>query len=884
MKISKYFNIDPNILIEYIYDDSNLIGEPYNILINSRSNIRSFISSDELKPAPRGYKQTNNDGYNQLYRIDNVSNRFGKLPITSQPNKIDSDNYSFLQLRNFATSIPIRYDIIKIHIPIDWTFGDYKGFYLRVFTYNYTNDRIVELSNFFFNITDVVQNYKLEYSSPIQIINEKQWGKYVKLQIPALTKISDQRVSSATQSITTVRENSINFNLTNGEGMSKTAPIFMDFQYIQSVDTVGGNKFFNLTPKKTISVPQTPEFEKIGVKIEESIQGDFFLIYGTYNGNIAEFEQYIDDSYYNGNRYYAEFTVETFEKNVKTKTNTFIITEDFGDEIEFRPILKFTTTTAVIDVTLRLIDSVDGSFIERKSSYGMLQGGGARMGAEPNTRLGTGNGSGGAGDISKYAKSSTKINLKYAKKRDVINIKSTILPNSKSNPLSVKSILTLKKKAFSLYSSNFYFVNDNSDTIIGKIPYLGINSSLLYIYPFDNFIEIKINEIIFSDSDVEQPLNLEDYENLKMVIKTDKKDIEMNIYRDSAKNDFENGNLVFRIEEGKYLDIKKASNSGFDLFYIVGTDDQGYNKIIYSSFYLPWDSSVNIAKVETEYKEAQVVPIVVEKPPVKDNTESSNTAIDKGENKPKGNNSKPIENKSGESSFRSSWMASREAINLGLNVSNENKWSKVIPRVEKDLVIDLIGLGVLQLEKVSQKSISADKKTKSSQKSSSGYTMAFGSKPITKELIVRKSSNDQKLDLIYAYFKGLNINPVYGISVWFTNKIPKITKTKRNDRTFDITYAERSLSSYYESLQDDLNNYINSGMTNKPVFMKGKAIPLKEVELGEFLPKKENDKKVIKNKIFDLKPEKTTKDMIVSKTPISYSPTDTSTKSGKKTK
>ena len=883
MKVSKYFNIDPNILIEYIYDDGNLIGEPYNILVNSKSNIKSFISSDELRPAPRGYKQTNNDAYNQLYRIDNVANRFGKLPMTSQPNKIDSDNYSFLQLRNFATSIPVRYDKIKVHVPIDYTFGDYKGFYLRAFTYNYNNDRIVELSNFFFNITDIVQNYKLEYSSPILIINEKQWGKYVQLQIPSLTKISDQRVSSATQSITTVRENSINFNLTNGEGLSKTAPVFMDFQFIQSVDTVGGNKFFNLTPKKTISVPQTPEFEKIGVKIEESSQGDFFLIYGTYNGNIAEFEQYIDDAYYNGNRYYAEFTVETFEKNVKTKTNTFIITEDFGDEIEFRPILKFTTTTAIIDVTLKLIDSVDGSFIERKASFGMLQGGGSKMGGEPNDRLGTGNKSGGAGDISKYSKSSTKINLKYARKRDVINIKSTILPNAKSNPLSVRSILTLKKKAFTLYSGNFYFVNDNSNTIIGKIPHLGINNSLLYIYPFDNFIEIKINEVLFSDNEVQQPVNMTIYENVKMVIKTDKKDIVLDIYRDSAKNDLENGNIVFRIEEGKYLDIKKASNSGFDLFYIIGTDEQGSNQIIYSSFYLPWDSVVNVSKIESEYKEAQIAPIVVEKPMVKDKTESSNIALDKGQNTPKGNNSKPLDKKSGESSFRAPWMAVKEAVTLALGASEENKWSKVIPRVEKELVIDLIGLGVLQVEKVSQKSLPADKKTKSGQTVPSPKSGASPI-PMTKEVMIRKSTNDQKLDLIYAYFKGLNLDPVYGISVWFKNKIPTITKTRRNNRSFDITYVARALDKYYDSLQDDLNDYINSGITNKHVFMKGKAVNLKEVELGEFLPKKEIDIKFIKNKIYDLKPEKVSNDKTNTTMPISYSPTDTSTKGSKKTK
>ena len=132
---------------------------------------------------------------------------------------------SFLQMRNFATSIPIRYDIIKVHIPVNWTFGDYKGFYLRVYTYNFDNTKVVELSNYFFNITDIEQNYKLEYSSPILVINGKQWGKYIKVQIPATTKVSDQRVLNVT------RENSINYNLTDGLGLSKNSPVFIIIKF-----------------------------------------------------------------------------------------------------------------------------------------------------------------------------------------------------------------------------------------------------------------------------------------------------------------------------------------------------------------------------------------------------------------------------------------------------------------------------------------------------------------------------------------------------------------------------------------------------------------------------------------------------------------------------
>lgn len=834
MKISKYFPIDTNILIEYIYDDSNLIGEPYNILYNSRTNTKCFISSDELKPAPRGYKATNNDLYNQLYKIDQVQGRYGKIPTTNSPNTISS-SLSFLQLRNFSTSIPIRYDIIKVHVPVDYTFGDTKGFYLRSYTYDYDHTNIVELSNYYFNITDIEQNYKLMYSSPIQVINEKQWGKYIQIQIPSVTKVSDQRVNGLTQS--TTKENTINYNLTNGKGLSKNSPIFFDFFFINSINTIGGSQFMNLGHRITFTTPQTPEFEKIGVRIEESTQGDFFLIYGTYNGTIAEFDNFIEDSYYNGNRYYAEFIVDTYEKNVKTKTNTFVQTEDFSDEIEFRPILKFTTTTAVIDVTLRLIDAVDGTFIERKASYGMLQGGGARMGSEPNSRLGTGNNSGGAGDISKYSKSSTKINLKYAKKPEVYNIKSTILPNTGDDPFGTKPILKLKKLAFNLFSSNYYFIDSNDEAIIDRSVYIPNNNSVVYILPYDNMLNISMSD------DQESLYNLLIYEDLKMIIKTDKKDIEIDIYRDSAENDFENGRIVFRVPESKYLDIKKAHLSGYDIFYITGVDENGLKKIIYSSFYLPWDSVTNLQKLENDYvSEQQRIKRLNEPPAVKDITKDVKDAIKDGLNTPKTVNTKPISNSNIQDIKNSKpvdlnklkWKASKEAIQLGIDLHNFKR-----PKSLKKLEILMITYGINKLEKISSKSVSASDKSK---KSATVQTNNI------KESL---SLNRKRLDLLLGYFKGLNIEPEQGIKLY--HKYWEIEKSTSNVNS--STKVETAIDKvnkkmiidkkYYENLREDLMNYINSFLGARKDSENSHME--KEIKIGEFLPVSKKEKDLIKS-------------------------------------
>lgn len=835
MKLSKYFNIDPNILIEYVYDDSNLIGEPYNILFNSKSGIKSFISTDEIRPPIRGFKKTNNDAYNQLYKIDSILERYAKLPLsTSAANKLD-DNFSFLQLRNFPTSIPVRYDTIKVHIPINWTFGDYKGFHLRVFTFNFDNTKVIELSNFYFNMTDIEQNYKLEYSSPILRINEQQWGKYVQIQIPAVTKISDQRRFNVT------RENSINFNLSDGLGISKNSPVFLDFHFIENITKINNIDYFDLSSKISITVPQTPEFEKLGVKIEESTQGDFFLIYGTYNGTIAEFENFIDESYYEGNRYYVEYQVDLYEKNIRTKSSTFTVTEDFGDEIEYRPIFKFTTTTAIIDVIMKLINNVDGTFIERKASYGLLQGGGAKMGSEYNPRLNTGIQNIGAGDISKYARSLTKIELKRAKRPEVINIKSTKLPITGTDPFGTKPILKLEKLPFNLFSSNYYFINNDQSYNFNNVNYIANNQSVIYLYPFDNIIKLKI---LTSSETEEVPYDLTTLENLKIAIKSDSKDLTFDIYRDSAENDLENGIVVFRIPIGLYQSLKKVNNSGFNLFYVVGVDENSIKQIVYSGYFLPWDSFTNLNNLETNFVATQTIitPIT----PIQPVPIVENTIIPDEDIKPKGVNTSNVDTPSsqqisqqsisigsGFSSGRSfmfnpRWKADRDAILL---TSSYGKYKK--PLNIRILEIQLTKIGFLTPIKIgnilNKGSIST-----------SGFT--------TNNLLeISKDINTKKLSYLLGYFKGLNINPD-------TNNINKFFTT--------------------DNLKSDLNDYVNSGISGLRT-KKGIGLKDSEVTIGEFIPKDRKDfNLILTNKIIEQNPiKKEFSDLKGQGTNVSQSPT-----------
>ena len=787
MRYSRYINIDSNTLLEYIYDDSNLIGEPYNILYNAQTGFKCFVSTDELVPPIKGYKQTNNDSYNQLFPVS--QSLYSRLP-TIGSNTISGD-YPFLQLKNFATSIPIRYDKIRIHIPVNYTFGDMKGFHIRAYTFDFFNDKLIELTNYHFNITDVDQNYKLEYSTPMLYINENQWGKYLEVQIPSVTKVSDQRINDVT------RSNSINYNLTDGLGLSKTSPIFIEFRNIESINKVNNTNFYQLSTQKTVVIPQTPEFEKLGVRIEESTQGDFFLIYGTYNGSLAEFQTFINESFYQGLKYQVRYVVDIIEETIKTKTYTFSVTEDINEEIEFRPILKYTTTTAIIDVTLRLINIIDDTFIERKASFGLLQGGGQRMGSQPNGKLTTGNNSGGGGDISKYASSLTKINLRKSKKPEVINYKSVTQAAVGSDAFGTKALLTLEKIPFVLFSKYHNVIDDGSTHQPNDVVYVGNNQLQIVIDPFDNLFKFKIYKFVNEEY---INWNLLDLTDIKFTIKGDKKDLEFNVYRDSSENDFENGLIIFKIPEGSYKDIKKLSTKGYNLFYINGVDVFSNRQIVYSGFFKPYDSKKNLETLESEFQNnLSVSPIVYQTTPPTDDQDSVKDALNNNTNNSSSVNTSTTSSTDNVDSvnqflvFRPRFRAADLSIATGLSAqrtSTVNKLGETTARTwsdpsNTDTIVDyLTDSGII---------------VQQSQAGSGSYTYADIEKLF--------GADGYKLfeSYVRGYFKGLNILPTYAVlTTWKNTKI------------------------YF----DDLKKYVDN-----------KTFPYKNVIAGEFLPTASVDKK-----------------------------------------
>lgn len=570
-KISKYVKLDKNVLLEYTYNDSNLITESYNILVNSKYKSQSYLASDTSITA--------NSISNQLFKLDTVSNRYGK---------IDTNYYSFLQEKNYSVGNPVQHDTLKIHLPINWTFGEYLGFYIRVYAFDSINSVTYDISNFYYDMTDINQTYLLNYTSPPLLFQEKLWGKNITIEIPALNAISSQLNGGLP------KEDSINYNLTNGNGLSMTSPIFIDFHFINNIQTINSVSTYLLAPNLTTTIPQTPEFEKLGLVVEHSVNGDFFEIYGVYNDTLSGFKKFIDDSSTIGRDYYVQYDITMYEQNIRGKTTTITVTDSFNETIEYRPIIKYSTTTAIIDVEMRLIDNVDNSSIIRRASYGMLQD-----------------------ELSKYSLNMMKINVSNVSKPKIYNLKSSIntglvggLNNtggvlniggkSSVNTTTISGqngvVVETIKVPFPVLIDRFNIIAKSENALLDSKPFYGFGKIQILLYPFDNVIKFSIAT---GPDNKPEYLNMTSISEIKLVIKNDQNQLTFPLFTESGDIDLSIGQVIFKINQNQFSNIKKIYESGINLFYIIGTS-QSTTSVIYTGLFKIYDNKANVTMLNDQ--------------------------------------------------------------------------------------------------------------------------------------------------------------------------------------------------------------------------------------------------------------------------------------------
>lgn len=552
MRTSKYVKVDPNILLEYIYNDDNIYAEDYFILLNRRNDTRQFLSSNVNLLNIADY---------QLTEVDVLANKYAKLDYTLYP---------YIQAVPYNGSKFIRYDSLRIHFPSSYVFNEYKGFALDIYTLDSLNDKNIYLSKFFFDITNVDSLNLFEYNATPLSYMEKTWDKFIEIQFP-----SPYVVSLQIDENNTPLSDSINSHL-DDIGISTTSPILIDFKFILDIQTVNSVKQYYLSDDISTSFPNVPDFENLSVSIVDSPNGDFYEICGLYNGTTSGFSTFINDSFKLGIRYRVEYTVTTYEENIKKRGLVYSVNENFGEPIEYRPIFKNTTTTAMIDVELRLIDMVDDSIIYRRGSYSML----------PN-------------EVSKFSANLTKININNAIKPKIYNTRITSSPMSNIYGNAQVRLETVKV-LYPVLIENNKVIAKSDNVQVGKDIWRGMGKTRIVIMPFDNIIKFTIAKNVSDSNDNINNVEYFDMSNaseVSLVFKSTVSEVKCNIYRNGDIVDLSKGMLIFKIPQSKITDIRNIYNSKVNTFYITIRNNNNETFSIYSGTFIMFDDINNINNI-----------------------------------------------------------------------------------------------------------------------------------------------------------------------------------------------------------------------------------------------------------------------------------------------
>jgi len=539
MKTSAFKKVHRDILLEWIYDDNNYITESFSVLNNIRDNQLSYI----------GGNLTGNSIDDQLFPVDIVRNKYAK---------IDTTLYNFLQISNYNSDCPINHYTLKIHFPVNFNFREYQGIHLKVYIYDFTNKKLINLSSFFYDRNDDSKLGRIETVKSI-LYENRLWDKELVIEIPSALFLSlDRTLGVAT-------EDSINDVLTNGVGISLTSPIFIDFSFITNIQTIGSQRFYTLSNAFTTQVSQSPDLQELQLYMQESSVGDYFEIYPIYNNSFDDFVSFMDQSVKIGKVYYTEYLITIFEQDIKGKTTKFTIDSDFTEIIEWRPIIKYSTTNAIIDVEMRLIDKVDNSTLTRKASYGL----------KPD-------------QISKYSLNLKKIKIQetqkpkiYVKKNIVLaEVDSLTRGNQQEVTVNIDTPILISINSVYAFSEND--INPKSDsTLLNYHPIGGIK---ILIEPFDNMVRFSLAT---KSQDSLDFLDLTNSQNLILSFKSDKNNYEFGL-NPNASN-LKVGSCSFKIPQNAYQDLKKSYVGGNNIFYIT-TNNNGVRTILYSGLFLPSDS------------------------------------------------------------------------------------------------------------------------------------------------------------------------------------------------------------------------------------------------------------------------------------------------------
>jgi len=371
---SKYIRLNDQILLEYIYQD------PSNpTIIDADTNgARVMVLQDTytggnfLFTEDNPYVGTGNYRTYSSIPINSTKTRYAYLTTNMPLNYLDYDTNlpsvsSLLAQLTGPPNIPtesIQYDTLRIHLVSGFSFaaqGD--GFIFEI--------QITDKNGGKHNLTSItyLNSDSYEILNPDEfIVGERLYSSYIELKIPALSYLN------TVTTLSPLDTNSLSYILTNGIGIMPNSMIDISLKNITVTQVVNSYKYFIPGEQISTSISMTDEYSGLSAVVQESLDGDYFEIYGEYNGIIYEDFIAVLDGQPNTKIivFHDVKVIEQVGQNFfTTSENSFMQSNDFGVPYRYRPIVynSANATSYSIEYTLRIFNKYDNSQIIRQAQY-----------------------------------------------------------------------------------------------------------------------------------------------------------------------------------------------------------------------------------------------------------------------------------------------------------------------------------------------------------------------------------------------------------------------------------------------------------------------------------------------------------------------------------
>ena len=379
---TKYFQLTPEILVEYNYNDINSVND-------QSKKVTIDLGDDEFKAmvVQNGFCSTSTfllpqDKEHFVLPINKSESRFiqyynGRRDLTYGHSDFNSTLVS-QSSGNDDKSDDILIDTFKLHFTSKNYFGDYDGFIISVTVYDKIKNKVGLLS-YYIKRTD---NIKLN-DNPV-LINQKLYTTYLEFTIPSVSAL----IHSVELREELPGEDNLVRKLFSHQIMDNT-PIIMNIYGVKSTYKDNNYEYYNTEKISSIFIPIVDKSNHIEVKVEKATDGDYFVIHPVVDNNRVSFSDYI----YNLSDGHPEQYIVFYELKVveypvantrsiekTTHREQYIINAGQNDNensdinidsiMYFRPVLRYSglNVTFRIDVSMSIINTLDNTTIIKNSS------------------------------------------------------------------------------------------------------------------------------------------------------------------------------------------------------------------------------------------------------------------------------------------------------------------------------------------------------------------------------------------------------------------------------------------------------------------------------------------------------------------------------------